>query len=785
MKLVSDRQWQGRKPEEAADAWTAAEEIAEMGQSPWGYVSASKKNTFETQDAPSPLLRKEFALKGGIESAYAVIAGLGCYTLHLNGQRVGDKALDPVFTNYTKRVLYSTYDVTGLVKKGDNAVGIMLGNGWYNSHNEDAWNYNRAPWRDRPKALMNLVVRYKNGTTETVVTDTSWLGSNGPLVADAMRSGEVYDARLEQDGWDRAGFANGGWEKVTAAEAPKGKLCAEMMPATKVTKRIKPVAITEPKPGVYLFDMGENIAGWAKLRVSGQRGQKITMRYGEFTKDGMMSTQGIAHLTFSGPFQTDTYYLKGKGAEEWHPSFVYHGFRYVEVTGLTDKPTTETVEAQFVHTDFEPVGTFSCSTAMLNTIQEMTDRSYKSNYVGIPTDCPQREKNGWTADAHLAAELAMYNYNNVPAYEKWLGDFRDDQDENGRYSDIIASAGWGRGDLMEWDSAFMIVPWYLYLYREDVRAIEENYDAMKRFVEKVEKQIQSSGFIVTAGLGDWANDGGSVTSVHLTSTAYFYYDLGLMRRFANLLGKEADARHFAELGEKVKAAYQERFYKGDGMYDAGQQTASAMSLFYGLAAESEREKVLARRGEDINPRGGHHDTGILGAKCIFRGRCDGGRSDTAMVMLGQKTWPSYGYWIECGATTLYENWTDHPDSRNHIMYGDISAWFYSYLGGIRADAEKPGFKHILIQPVFADGIDWVKAEHRSSYGDIRVDWTIEDGAFRCEVEVPVNTQATIQLATSDAKSIRVEGKGYEYLGQQDGRESYRAGSGTYVFTGLK
>ncbi|MEN6309068.1 MAG: family 78 glycoside hydrolase catalytic domain, partial [Anaerohalosphaeraceae bacterium] len=593
IELVSDKDWEVYPAENPSES-KAAQEIANFGDSPWGQISSSSLHTFWTQKAPSPLLRKEFNLKDEIESAYAVIAGLGCYELKINGQTLGDKVLDPVFTNYTKTVLYSTYDVTDYLHQGANAVGIMLANGWYNSHTKDAWDYDKAPWRDSPKALLNLVVNYKNGTTETIVTDTSWQGSNGPLVADAIRSGEVYDARLEQAGWDKPGFDSSGWEAAKTAEAPKGRLCAEMMPGTKIQETLKPIAITEPKPGVYLFDMGVNIAGWAKLTLSGNPGQKIMMRYGEVVKDGMLNVDNIRALTFSGPFQTDTYYLKGDGVETWHPRFVYHGFRYVEVTGLTSKPSPDTIEAQVLYTDFEPAGKFACSNTMFNTVQKLTERSYKGNFVGIPTDCPQREKNGWTADAHLAAELAMYNFNNVPAYEKWLADFRDDQDNNGRYSCIIPSPGWGARDLTEWDSAYMIVTWYLYLYRGDVRAIEDHYDAMKRYIENVDKRIASSSYIVEFGLGDWANDGGSQTSVPLTASAYFYYDTILMARFATILGKEADQRYFSGLGEKVKAAYQARFYKGDGIYDAGQQTASAMSLFYGLVPESEKEKVLAQ-----------------------------------------------------------------------------------------------------------------------------------------------------------------------------------------------
>ena len=785
-EIVSNAQWMVRQSDQQVSQPEPAKEIADYGAGPWGKVSVPGQDTFWTQQTPSPLLRKEFTLKKkNIASSYAVVSGLGCYELRINGQKVGDKVLDPVFTNYGKTVLYSTYDLSDYLKKGDNAVGIMLGNGWYNSHTKAAWNFDSAAWRDKPKARMDIVVNYVDGTSDRICTDTSWTGSNGPLVADAMRSGEVYDARLEQPGWDKPGFKVSSWGSVKMAAAPKGKLRSEIMPATKIHETIQPTAITEPKEGVYILDMGVNIAGWAKLKIRGEQGQKITLRYGERLKDGLLDTDNIRGLTFSGPFQTDTYYLKGQGLEEWHPRFVYHGFRYIEVTGLWEKPTPETVQAQMVYTDFETIGTFKCSNKLFNTIQELTDRSYKSNFVGIPTDCPQREKNGWTADAHLAAEQAMLNYNNLLAYEKWLADFRDDQDGDGRYSCIIPSPGWGARDLTEWDSAYMIVAWYLYLYHDDVKVIEDNYENMKRYMANVEQRIRPNENIVDFGLGDWANDGGSVTPVSLTATAYFYYDTVLMERFAKVLKKQQDAQYFADLSDKVRMAYNRKFYKGNGVYVDGQQTALAMSLFYDLVPPSERKAVQAKLIEAIAVKDNHHDTGILGAKCIFRVLSDMGQTDLAMTMLNQKTMPSYGYWIENGATSLYENWSKDPGSKNHIMFGDISAWFYSYLAGIQADPDQPGFKRIIIHPRFAEGVDWVQAAHQSSYGPIKVNWEVQNAEFVCKINIPANTKATVVLNSRKPQEIKVsEGNFKDPIIQSD-RAVYTIGSGSYTFTGKR
>ena len=779
-EVISDSSWQVKQSNSQP---SSAKEIAKFGDTPWNKPPIYGQDQFNTQDTPSPLLRKEFNINKEIEKAYSAISGLGFYELRINGQKVGNKVLDPVFTNYNKTVLYSTYDITNILQEGDNAVGIMLANGWYNSHTKGAWNYNAAPWRDKPKALMDIIIKYTDGTTDRICTDDTWTGSNGPIVADAIRNGEVYDARLEQPGWDKPKFGNSVWDSVTIADAPKGTLKPEIMPASIVHKTITPVAITEPQKGIYIIDIGVNITGWAKLKISGEPGQKITMRYGEKLKDGMLDTKNISCFTFSGPFQSDTYYLKGKGTELWHPRFVYHGFRYIEVSGLKEKPKLDTIQAQFVYTNFNNIGSFQCSNELFNTIQEITDRSYKSNFVGLPTDCPHREKNGWTADAHLAAELAMFNYENVPAYEKWLADFKDDQDKDGRYSCIIPSPGWGARDLTEWDSAYMIIAWYLYKYHNDTQVIEDNYKNMKKYIENVVKRIGSS-YIVTFGLGDWCNDFGSSSPVPLTATAYFYYDTIIMSKFAEILGNSQDVDYFNNLSANIKKAYNEKFYKGNGIYVDGQQTCLAMSLFYNLVEDSQREAVQNKLVEAIKATNYHHDVGILGAKCLFRVLCDMGRADLAITMLNQKTMPSYGYWIENGATSLYENWSLNPGSMNHIMFGDISAWFFSHLGGINADPAKPGFKRTIIKPVITDGINWVKASYLSPYGEIISNWKCKESSYTCNIEIPANTEAVIILDSSKPESISCN---HNFIKRtvKSNQAIFTIGSGKYTFNGIK
>ena len=511
------------------------------------------------QKAPSPLLRRAFEINKPLVRATAFVCGLGYYELHVNGSKIGDRVLDPKFTRYDKRVLYATYDVTGQLLQGKNAVGVMLGNGFYNQHAADVWNFQRSPWRGEPAMLFQLRLDYADGTSETIASDATWRASTGPLVHDGIRNGEEYDARLELSGWDTAAFDDRGWAEPQIVAGPKGVLRAEMSPPIRVMKTITPVGMSEPRPGVFVFDMGQAFAGWAQLKVSGPAGTKITLRYGERVQpDGSLDRKTIDTFVKQGPFQTDSYTLKGQGEEVWEPRFTYHGFRWVEVTGLPGKPTLDTVRGRVVHTSFTPAGSFECSNELLNKIQQMTLWSYRSNFVGIPTDCPHREKNGWTGDAHLAAEQAMYNFHNVAGYEAWMNDFHDEQRDSGELPGIVPTSGWGYqwGNGPAWDSAYVLIPWYLYQYRGDTRVLAEHYDRLWRYVDYLTSR--SKDHIVDIGLGDWL-PAKTVTPVPVTSTGYYYVDAIIVSKIARLLGKDADAKTYAELAGKIREAFRRSF----------------------------------------------------------------------------------------------------------------------------------------------------------------------------------------------------------------------------------
>ena len=772
MGILQPGEWKGQwlrytKP-------TGSEAIKPAGGKPW------------KQKAPSPLLRKSFAVKKPLQRATASVCGLGYYELRINGSKVGERVLDPVFTRYDRRALYATYDVTGQLSPGKNAVGVMLGNGFYNPHWGDVWYFEKSPWRDEPVLRFQMRLDYTDGTSDLVVSDASWRASTGPVIHDGVRNGEDYDARREVPGWDTAGFDDSSWAVPQVVAGPKGTLRAEVTAPIRVMATLTPVQVTEPKPGLFVFDLGQNCAGWAQLRVSGPAGTRVTMRYGErLGPDGTLERKTIDTFVQNGPFQTDSYTLKGGKEEIWEPHFTYHGFRWVEVSGFPGKPTADNLRGRVVHTAFTPAGSFECSNPLLNKIQQMTLWSYRSNFVGIPTDCPQREKNGWTGDAHLAAEQAMYNVHNVAAYETWMNDFLDEQRPGGELPGIVPTSGWGYewGNGPAWDSAYLLIPWYLYRYQDDIRVLADHYDHMKRYVDYLTRRAKDH--IVDIGLGDWV-PAKTETPVPVTSTGYYYVDALILSRAARLLGKDDDARVYADLAETIRRSFQKKFIKPDGVVANNSQTALSCALYQGLARPEEKPAILERLVANVERQSGHLDTGILGAKYLFHALTDNGRVDVAYRIATQTTPPSYGAWIRRDATTLWEDWAN-GESRNHIMFGDISAWFYQDLAGIRLDPEVPAFRRFVIRPRPVGDLTWVRAKHESIYGSIEVAWKRTGGAFTLDVSVPVSTRALMYVPAREAGLVQENGRpaaqapGVKFLRLEEGAALFEVGAGKYSF----
>ena len=740
---------------------------------------------------PAPHFRKEFAVDRAVKAARVSICGLGYHELSINGRKVGDHVLDPAFTRFDRRALYVTHDATAHLKQGANAVGVILGNGIYNQTARDAWHFERSPWRNTPRLLLQIVVEYQDGTVATWVSDETWRTAPGPIVFNETRNGEHYDARREMAGWETADFDESGWTPACVVDGPGGRLKAQMMEPIRVTETITPASVREVAGGVFLFDIGRNISGWAQLRVSGPAGTEVTMRYGEKLDDaGRLDQSEIAEHVYDGEFQTDRYTLKGGGQEVFEPHFTYHGFRYVEVTGFPGTPTVDSLHGRVVHTAFEQAGSFECANELLNRIQACTLSSFVGNYHGYPTDCPQREKNGWTGDALLAAETGLYNFQAQAAYTKWLDDIGDEQRESGELPGIIPTSGWGYewGNGPCWDSAFVLIPWYLYLYKGDRAILEAHYEGIKRYVDYL---ITQEGGTKHGWLGDWVPPYGaasdSTVPLRLLTLSYFHVDAKTAASIATILGKDEDATQYKRLASRIRKAVNQRLYdKASGFYMNGTQTAQAAALYQGLAKRKQRMMVLGQLLADINRFKGRLNVGIHGAKFVMNALTDNDRVDVGYRLATQRAYPSWGYWMDQGATTLWEMW-DGTSSQNHIMFGDISAWCYKALAGIRVDPDQPGFKRVIFAPDPVKGLDWVRAEHESMYGAIKSAWQQEGGRFRLEVSVPPNATGLVRLPTPDAGSVTegggpvAEADGVIAIRVKKGKTLIEIESGTYVF----
>ena len=641
---------------------------------------------------------------------------------------------------------------------------MQLANGVYNQEFPDAWNFERAPWRAFPQMLLQLDIVYEDGSTACVTSDETWKASTGPITWDQLRMGVMYDARKEQLGWSTPAFDDSAWTPAMLREGITGRLSAQMCEPIRVMKTLEAKAIREEE-GAYVFDFGQNIAGWTRLTVTGEAGAEITMDHG---------THGLVE---GDPLQTNVYTLKGSGEETWEPRFTYHGFSTVRVSGLPCKPDKNTVDARVVYSSFDERGSFECSNPLLNKIVEMSRWSYMANFVGIPTDCPHREKNGWTADAHIATELGLSYFGSEAAYARWMLDYQASQAEDGKLPCIIPSGGWGMDflDGPAWESAYLIIPWYIYEYRGDRRVLERHYENYKLWINwyrDMNKVIDKARFegggspdsryenpqkvnqdnIITYGIGDWPpND---KTPFEITSTAYYYESARIAAEVARLLGKDGDAAEYAELAQTIKTAFIRQFYEEEtGMVGSGSQTALSCALFFGLVEVDDRQRVVENLVKTVVEAAYHPEVGCLGSKYLLRVLADNGHIDTAYKVMSNPECPGWGYLAASGRTTLAEG-LDGRGSDNHVFLGDIAAFMMQYFAGIRHAPESPGFQRFLIKPQVAGDLSWVKAHHDSPYGRIVSNWAIEGDVFILDVTIPANTTAVVHLpGEADPKEL--------------------------------
>ena len=700
---------------------------------------------------PAPFLRKTFILNDLPGKAEVFFCGLGYSELYLNGKKVDDGVLQPVVTQYDRRTGYLRYDVTPLLQKGENVFGVILGNGWYNCSTENTWYFERASWRDYPKMILEC---YFDGVP-AVVSDRSWKieRSSGPIRFDALREGETYDARMEIPGWNLPGFDDSGWGTVSVVPGAGGVMTEQTMPPCRVTKRLPMTKVFPGSPKGVTYDAGQIITGWVNVKVKGESGTKVKFIYSELMDhyNANLDRKDQAVYVMSERFQEDEYILKGEGIEEWEPRFVYHGFRYilVEIEGTAE---VQEISGCLVHTDFEFLTEFESSDPVLNKLHENTHWSFIDNYTGIPTDCPHREKNGWTGDALQASEMGLFHYDLEDSYHHWLQIMADTQRPSGQFSGIAPTHGWGYnwGNGPAWDSAFLLIPWNVYVYTGKTRILEENYDKMKQYLKYLASMATDN--IVSFGLGDWCPvDLTRITDSRITSTGYYYADAVMMQKTAALLGKTEDAVKFGKLAETVKKAFHDAFYRGNGLYgckDAPLReddvTALATALYWGLCPESDRAITAKRLNDLFVSRQYKADFGILGTKYILRVLSDNGYAETAYRILMQPAYPGWVNWINLGATTLWEQWKGFA-SRCHIMHGDIAAWMIQYLGGITPDETAPGFSALTIRPFPPQGLESLHVSSKLASGKVTVDWKQKDGRFHLSLTIPEGVPCRVIL----------------------------------------
>ena len=737
------------------------------------------------------LLRKEFSLAGKVVRARAYVTALGYYELHLNGKKIGHKVLDPAWTVYPKRVLYSTYDVTSALNDGANAIGVMLGGGWA-TQQAGGPAYYKAP-----ALLFQMNIELADGKTVSVSSDASWKTAAGPVVSDSVYDGEIYDAREEKPGWDRPGFNDSAWAPARQEQGTAGEISAEIMPPIRVTDTLVPRSMTNPEPGVYVYDFGQNFAGWARLFVRGPRGAEVTLRFSELIyPNGMINRQNIRSAK-----ARDIYILRGSGLENYEPRFTYHGFRYVEVTGYPGTPSLDSIRGRVVNSAVETTGSFVASKQVLNEIQHLIRWGQLSNLYSIPTDCDQRnERQGWMGDAQVTAEEAMMNFDMAAFYTNFVRDIRDAQMPDGEIPDTVPHK-YGRYPAdPAWGTAYPLLCWYMWQQYGDRRILEENYDGLKKYLEFLRTRARDN-VLRYSYYGDWVAI--KPTPGALVSDAYFYYDTRILSDIAKVLGKTGDTDAYAALAGQIKDAFNKAFFNAEtGEYANGTQTAQTLPLFLDLVPEKERGGVMGKLYNNIVYENNTHvTTGFIGVKHLLPVLTRDGHSDLAYELATQTTYPSWGYMISEGATTLWELWQSKigpsMNSHNHIMMGSLGAWFYRALGGINLGMDGEGYRHIMIEPNMVEDLDWTSASIETPRGQVSCSWKKKAGSVSMDVVIPANSDAKIVVPAEEEMTVVTVREGDHVVWEngkfvpgdpgitsatlRDGAIEFSAGSGYYHF----
>ncbi|MCH4551652.1 glycoside hydrolase family 78 protein [Aestuariibaculum lutulentum] len=746
-------------------------------------------------------IRKPINLKSKVKNAKVYIMGMGLYEFYINGEKIGDQVLAPVPTDYTQNVKYNVFDVTSQLQEGDNVLGTILGNGRFFAMRQEYKPYKIKSF-GFPKMALQLDVEYEDGSKETIKTDESWkFTPYGPIRSNNEYDGEVYDARKEMPNWNNVGFDDSDWLNMMWVQEPGGFFEAQMTPNMKIMDAVKPVSISATNRGTYILDMGQNMVGWLQIKVKGNRGDKITMKFAESLQDD--GSLYIANLRDART--TDEYILKGDGEEVWEPTFVFHGFRFVELTGFKSKPSLDQFLGKVVYDNMETTGTFECSNETMNQIFKNAFWGISGNYKGMPIDCPQRnERQPWLGDRTTGAYGESFIFDNQTLYAKWLDDIKYSQTLDGGIPDVAPAFWRYYGDGVTWQGAYMKVADMLYTQFGDEKVIKDHYPFMKKWLLYMEANYLKDDLMTKDKYGDWcvppesleiirSSDPTRLTDGELLSSAFYYHLLQIMKKFAKIEGNsDADIPYYDDLAERIKRAFNAKYFNRENYsYANNTVTANVLPLAFDMVPDGLADKVFENMVYQIEVvKEGHISTGVVGTQFLMRTLTNFGRGDLAFKLASNKTYPSWGYMVENGATTIWELWNGNTadpkmNSQNHVMLlGDLMIWYYENMAGIKSNPEKPGFKEIIMKPDFKAGLSYVNASYKSIHGEIKSHWKLNRNKLHWEVTVPANTSAKVYVPTTDASKVTLNGKKIDSEIYQSENDKIVLGleSGTYTIS---
>lgn len=719
-------------------------------------------------DQPAPLFRKEFQSGRKIQSAKLYITAAGYYKVFVNGQTIEDNVLDPAWTDFSKRIYYSEYDITSLMSEGSNCLGVSLGNGFYNPLPLRKWgrrNMRNSIPVGKPVFIAKLRISYDNGKTEEIVTDRSWKYAYGPVLKNCVYLGVTYDAGKMLQGWERKEFDDSSWQMAITGKSPGGELKKSFFPPVRITEEINPVEIYSPEDGKYIADMGINFTGTYKIRLSGNKGDTITFRFGERIYDDgslnpMTAVAGqIKRKGMGGPgapdiaWQTDSY-LIGDEKEAWFtPDFTYHTYRYIEISGIKYKPQLTDIKGLFIHSDIQRPNHFSCSSDLLNSIQEITERTFRANLVSVQSDCPAREKFGYGGDLNATAESFIFNFDMLSFYKKTIYDWVDAMNDTS-FVDTAPFVGINYCGI-SWESAFLITQYYLYLYYNDTSIIKEFYEMDKEWMDKAEK-IHSEG-IVHEGLSD--HESLEPVPVELTGTCHYLQCARIMQTFASVMGDKENESKYAQLARELQSIVKSEFWDKPVTGKINRQTLFSTLLYHDIIPADEIEAATdSLRAAVKNGPSGHLSTGIFGTKYVLETLSEYASPAEVFSIVSSTEYPGWGHMIDCGATTVWETWkeSDNTYSNCHPMFGTVTEWFYRWLGGIRPIDDEPGFKKFIISPAVPDELDFVNCSYNSSQGEIISNWKKDgSGGVQYQIKVPEGSTALVDLQPGKVQKVEI------------------------------